>query len=336
MATTSDDRVSLAGNRLLAALAPGLGSDVAQEFDEVELTTKQPLYESGMPIADVFFPLDSVVSVVADMADGTLVEVATVGSEGMVGVPVLLRATESDYRAFAQIPGRALRLPAGRLLELVSQNEDFAGLLYRYVQALMTQMARSAACNRTHSVDERAARWLLLTHDRVGRDEFLLTQEFLAQMLGVRRASVNTAASMLQRAATSPMPGGGFAWLTGTASKAPRVSTTASSATSTSVSSRECGGPCSKGRFVGWRHIPSRDRNAQGPGVLKRARARPVLGSLAATVCTAQRTQGVASLERRHGEAGVRRLTRKGPHERRQRPDSATRGVSAPGRRGPG
>ncbi|MFN2608298.1 MAG: Crp/Fnr family transcriptional regulator [Acidimicrobiales bacterium] len=184
----------------MSALPPALASDLADDLEEVDLATRQEVYQPGKPIEHVFFPLDAVVSIVADMADGTVVEVATVGSEGMVGVPVILRANESAYRAFAQIPGRALRLEAGRLLGLVAQSEDFAGPLYRYVQALMTQIARAAACNHSHSIDERAARWLLLTHDRVGRDDFLLTQEFLAQMLSVRRATVNTAASMLQRA----------------------------------------------------------------------------------------------------------------------------------------
>jgi CRP-like cAMP-binding protein len=200
VAATSDESVSLAGNRLLSALPPALASEVVKEVEEVELTTRENLYESGARIEDVYFPLEAVMSLVADMADGGQVEVATVGSEGMVGVPVLLRSDEADYRVFAQIPGRALRLEAGRLLELAARSEDFTNRLYRYVQALMTQIARSAACNRAHSIDERAARWLLLTHDRVGRDEFPLTQEFLAQMLGVRRASGNTAASMLQRA----------------------------------------------------------------------------------------------------------------------------------------
>ena len=200
MAQASDGSRPFTGNLLLAALVPALAAEVANELDEVDLAAKDEVYRPDEPIEHVFFPLDAVVSVVADMADGTIVEVATVGAEGMLGVPVLLRAGKADYRAFAQIPGRALRLPARRLLELVEASDQFASLLYRYVQALMTQVARSAACNRVHSIDERAARWLLMTHDRVGRDQFTLTQEFLAQMLGVRRASVNTAAAMLQRA----------------------------------------------------------------------------------------------------------------------------------------
>jgi CRP-like cAMP-binding protein len=177
-----------------------LASDLAKEVEEVDLATRPQLYESGERIEHVYFPVNGVLSIVADMADGGLVEVATVGSEGMLGVPVLLKSTHADARSFAQVPGRALRLEPERLLDLVERSEEFGTRLYRYVQALLTQIARSAACNTVHAVDERAARWLLLTHDRVGRDEFPLTQEFLAQMLGVRRASVNTAASMLQRA----------------------------------------------------------------------------------------------------------------------------------------
>lgn len=198
MADTGD--TPMAGSRLLSALPSELAAQVVDELEEVELAPKQALYRARETIEQVYFPLEAVVSLVADMADGATVEVATVGSEGMLGVPVLLRAGEADYRAFVQIPGRALRLPAGRLLALAAANDGFASLLYRYVQALMTQVARSAACNQVHTIDERAARWLLMTHDRVGSDDFPLTQEFLAQMLGVRRASVNTAAGMLQRA----------------------------------------------------------------------------------------------------------------------------------------
>lgn len=190
----------MAGNRLLSALAPDLTADVSPDLEEVRLASKQAVYEPRQRMEHVFFPIDSVISIVADMDDGTVVEVATVGNEGMLGVGVLLRVAEFDHRAFAQVPGRALRLRTERLMELVSSSDDFASVLYRYVQALMTQIARAAACNRTHSIDERAARWLLSSHDRAGGNEFPLTQEFLAQMIGVRRASVNTVASMLQRA----------------------------------------------------------------------------------------------------------------------------------------
>ena len=184
-------------NRLLSAL-PAV--DDIEDAEVVELKSREPLYEAGGPIEDVYFPLDAVVSIVADMGDGSVVEVATIGREGMVGVGVVLRSTRSDHRAFVQLGGRALRLPTDRLLELIKSHHELDRLLHVYVQALMTQVARSAACNRVHSIDERTARWLLMTHDRVGSDRFDLTQEFLGQMLGVARPRVSTAAATLQRA----------------------------------------------------------------------------------------------------------------------------------------
>ena len=184
-------------NRLLSAL-PAVGDIEGAEV--VELKAREPLYEEGGLIEEVYFPLDAVVSVVADMGDGSVVEVATIGREGMVGVGVVLRATRSDHRVFIQVGGRMLRMHADRLLDLITSHAALDRLVHVYVQALMTQIARSAACNRAHAIDERTARWLLMTHDRVGSDRFNLTQEFLGQMLGVARPRVSTAAATLQRA----------------------------------------------------------------------------------------------------------------------------------------
>jgi len=121
-----------------------------------------------------------------------------VGNEGMVGVPVYLGAMQMAGQAFVQVPGRAWRLPAGVLREEVRRGTALAGMLGRYTQALFTLVAQASACNRKHPVERRCARWLLLTHDRVAGDEFELTQLFLSQMLGVRRATVNEAAARLQ------------------------------------------------------------------------------------------------------------------------------------------
>ena len=200
MAQEMDLDEAVSANRLLATLEPDLLVAVREHLELVDLAARDPVYDRWQPIDYVYFPVDAVVSVVADMGDGSVIEVATVGREGMVGVPALLQAEADDHRTFTQVPGRALRLPAERFLELVEVSKPFERLLHRYVQALITQIARSAACNRAHSIDERAGRWLLLTHDRAGRDEFPLTQEFLAQMLGVRRPSVTIAAGMLQKA----------------------------------------------------------------------------------------------------------------------------------------
>ncbi len=183
-------------NRLLCAL-PTLDEE---DLSLVNWETRGPLYHAGETIEHVYFPLDAVVSIVADLEDGSVIEVASVGREGMTGVGVLLRTSRADHRTVVQVPGHALCLPATRLLQLATRYSDFHGLLYRYVQALMAQMARSIPCNRAHSVDERAAQWLLMTHDRVARDDFPLTQELLGQMLGVARPRVSTAAAALQRA----------------------------------------------------------------------------------------------------------------------------------------
>lgn len=184
-------------NRLLSVVS---GLDQLDDSATVVLEARAPIYRAGERIEDVYFPLDAVVSVVADMGDGSVVEVATIGREGMVGIGVVLRTAESDQRAFVQIGGRAVRLGAETLLDLMERHDELDRLLHVYAQALMAQVGRSAACNRVHSIDDRTARWLLMTHDRVGRDDFDLTQEFLAQMLGVTRPRVSTAAATLQRA----------------------------------------------------------------------------------------------------------------------------------------
>ena len=128
-------------------------------------------------------------------------EAATIGREGFVGTPMVLGAPSTTVEALAQIPGTAARMDAGRLVEwLRTAGGTLFPVLLRYAQALQEQTAQSVACNRRHGIDERCARWLLMTHDRVGADEFPLTQDFLAFMLGVRRASVTVAAGMLQQA----------------------------------------------------------------------------------------------------------------------------------------
>jgi hypothetical protein len=135
------------------------------------------------------------------MGDGSSIEIATVGNEGIVGVPVFLTAESMGARDFynVQVPGRAVAVSSRSFLEATGL-DPLRGLVMRYTQALFSQVAQQVACNVLHSVVERCSRWMLLTHDRVGSDEFPLTQEFLAQMLGVRRASVTVAAGTLQSA----------------------------------------------------------------------------------------------------------------------------------------
>lgn len=193
----------LMGNRLLAMVSQDERERLAPRFELVALELRQTLYEEGEPIDHVYFPVSGVLSLVSQMHDGRGVEIATIGNEGMAGLPVFLQATlTSSHMAFAQIPGQALRMPAAQFIDFTS-GSDSGGLrsaLNRYTQALMSMIARAVACNALHSIHQRACRWLLTTHDRVGADEFLLTQEFLSQMLGVTRASVNEVAQELQDA----------------------------------------------------------------------------------------------------------------------------------------
>jgi CRP-like cAMP-binding protein len=193
----------LARNRLLAMVSQEERERLASELEFVELELRQTVYEESQPIEHVYFPINGVLSLVSQMEDGRGIEVATIGNEGMAGLPVFLQATlTSSHMAFAQIPGQALRMSAGRFGDFIarSQNGGLHTAMNRYTQALISMIARAVACNSLHAVQQRACRWLLFTHDRVGADEFLLTQEFLGQMLGVTRASVNEVAQQLQDA----------------------------------------------------------------------------------------------------------------------------------------
>ncbi len=187
-------------NRLLAALPTKQRARLLEKLEPVSLRLKEIVYDVNQPISHVYFPNTGVFSLLTIMGDGTAVEVGTVGNEGMVGLPVFLGADSTPSRAFSQIPGESLRMAADVFKAEVANDGPLQGLLNRYTQGLFNQLAQSAACNRIHTVDERLARWLLMTHDRVGQETFPLTHEFMAQMLGVRRATVTIAAGRLQQA----------------------------------------------------------------------------------------------------------------------------------------
>jgi CRP-like cAMP-binding protein len=186
-------------NRLLSALPAREYKRLQPHLKPVELEFKQVAFNANVPIEYVYFPENCVISVLGLMPDGSAIEVATVGREGMTGLPVFLGAGQMPAQAFTQVPGRALRMSAAVLREQSQRLEGLHRLLEHYTQALFTQISQGAACNRLHALEERCARWLLMTHDRVGSDSFPLTQQFLSQMLGVRRAGVSEAASVLQR-----------------------------------------------------------------------------------------------------------------------------------------
>jgi CRP-like cAMP-binding protein len=186
-------------NALLAALPRPELAKMVGRMERVELEVREKLFDANRPIRAVYFPIEGVCSVVAMVASGDPVEVATIGREGFVGLPLFLGADRTPAEAFAQVAGAALRMPARAFLDRVNASPPLQDLLRRYTQAMFTFIAQGSACNRAHSIVERCARWLLLTHDRVGTDVFAITQEFLAQMLGVRRATVSEAAAAIQR-----------------------------------------------------------------------------------------------------------------------------------------
>lgn len=185
-------------NRLLCMLPAEYYQQIAPNLERVSLGLRQIVYESRKPMPHVYFPVDGVVSMLAEMEEDSLVEVATVGNEGMIGLPLFLGATMTPGIAFSQVPGEALRMSAESFVQATSNSGPLPRILHRYTQALMIQISQGTACNRVHDIEQRCARWLLLAHDRVGVDDFPLTQEFLSQMLGVRRATVNTVAIQFQ------------------------------------------------------------------------------------------------------------------------------------------
>jgi CRP-like cAMP-binding protein len=191
---------SLERNRLLAALPRATYEALLPSLEAVRLEHRFPLAAPDEPMDYVYFPRGAVVSVLAPMDDGGSVEAATIGLEGMIGLPVFLADGVSPDEVICQIGGDAARLSATAFRQAIADSHELTALLRWYTLALMGQMARTAGCNRAHPVEERCARWLLLTHDRVGGDEFFLTQEFLAAMLGTRRPSVSLIAGQLQQA----------------------------------------------------------------------------------------------------------------------------------------
>ncbi|HVA20870.1 MAG TPA: Crp/Fnr family transcriptional regulator [Candidatus Micrarchaeia archaeon] len=187
------------GNRILQALDPHDRVELEARLAAVFLKVKTVLYEPGEPVDSVCFPIDAVISLVTPLEDGAIVEVATVGNEGLVGVPAVPGGAFA-VRAITQVAGRALTMGISPFLDSIKRTPPLAALVDRYVQALFGQISQAAACNRLHSNEERLSRWLLMSHDRVGVDSFLITQEFLGQMLGSRRATVTLSAGILQRA----------------------------------------------------------------------------------------------------------------------------------------
>lgn len=196
--TNEENKMSV-DNRLLAALPRKNYQRLLPALERVTLTFGEILYEPGKPIGHVYFPDNALISLLT-LADGHLaLEVGMVGREGMIGTPVALGINNSPVRALVQGSGTAMRMTAAHFGKEFALAPPLQQLLYRYTHVLMAQVTQTAACNRFHVVEQRLARWLLMTLDRVGHDQFRLTQEFLSHMLGVRRVGITRAASILQK-----------------------------------------------------------------------------------------------------------------------------------------
>jgi len=187
-------------NRLLAALSQGDVERLSSRLKVVPLSLGEVLYESGSRQRAVYFPTTAIVSLLYMLADGASAEIAVVGNEGIIGVSLFMGGETTTSRAVVQSAGHAYRLPSKLLKEEFTRGGDMQHLLLRYTQALLTQMAQTAVCNRHHSLDQQLCRWLLLSLDRLIGNELVMTQELIANMLGVRREGVTEAAGNLQNA----------------------------------------------------------------------------------------------------------------------------------------
>lgn len=186
-------------NRLLSALSSADYKRLAPHLETVHLEMKDLAFDTNQPIEYAYFPLTGIASMQTVMKGGKAVEVATIGNEGMVGLPLFLGVNITPSRAFTQVPGESIRIAASVFQKEVRRQGGLAKMLQIYTQALMVQISQGMACNGIHPIQQRTARWLLMTHDRVAAQRFPLSQEFLGQMLGVRRAGVSEVASKLQK-----------------------------------------------------------------------------------------------------------------------------------------
>jgi len=187
-------------NHLLAAMPSAERERLFPHLELVPMVLGESVYESGDRLPYVFFPIDCIVSLLYVMEDGASAEIAVVGREGIVGIAIFMGGETTPSRAVVQSAGQAYRLRAGRLKTEFGRSGAVQHLLLRYTQALITQMAQTAVCNRHHSVDQQLCRWLLLSLDRLSSNELKMTQELMANMLGVRREGVTEAAGKLQAA----------------------------------------------------------------------------------------------------------------------------------------
>ncbi len=187
-------------NKILAALPADALQRLLPHLEPVDLEQGKIIYEIDQPIDDLYFPFDAMISLVTQMADGKIVEVGLVGNDGMSGIASLMGRKTSFERALVQIPNGGARIDVTVVQKEFKKGGALQALLLGYMAGLMRQVSQTAACNASHTTEERLSRWLLMCQDRTASEELNLTQEFLAEMLGTRRGTVNVAAVTLQSA----------------------------------------------------------------------------------------------------------------------------------------
>jgi len=185
-------------NALLEKLTSDERSSLFPSLELIDFSTKEVIYSPRQALNNAYFPETCVMSLITVLDDGTEIEAATIGNEGMMGIPLLLGGKQMPSKVVCQVSGSAWRIDADELVKSIDENPGLFANLKKYAQALFDLLAQSTACNRLHTIEQRCARWLLSTHDRIEGDTFFLTHEFLATMLGVRRPGVSLVAKSLQ------------------------------------------------------------------------------------------------------------------------------------------
>lgn len=186
-------------NHLLAALSPAVQSRLFPHLELAELPLRALMYEAGRPMRHVYFPTDSIISMQYLMENGASTAISVVGNEGLLGITLYMGGESTPSRSLVQSAGHAYRLPRPRVKEEFDRHEELLLLMLRYTQALITQVAQTAVCNRHHTIDQQLCRWLLLSMDRLTGNRLTMTQEFISNMLGVRRSGVTLAAAKLEK-----------------------------------------------------------------------------------------------------------------------------------------
>ncbi len=190
---------SMKQNHLLGSLSDEVSQRVLSHLEHVSLPLGKVLYESGDTLRHVYFPIDSIISLLYVMEDGASAEISVVGYEGIVGIALFMGGESTTNRAVVQSAGTAYRLPRQFIKDEFNRHGEMMDLLLHYTQSLITQTAQTAVCNRYHSIDQQLCRWLLLSLDRLPGNQLTMTQELIANMLGVRREGVTQAAGKLAR-----------------------------------------------------------------------------------------------------------------------------------------